>query len=453
MTPPNILLITNDQHRYDFFENGAVPALRTPNISRLMEEGTTLTNSFSSCPLCVPTRFTWLYGLRASQGNGAWGDFDGRWPVHLRSMAHLLQHAGYHTALVGKLHSHSGLPCIDLLDIEDESRGRGFDDVTEMGGKSLVKWFDCHYTRHLEERGLLDQYRERLERLGTGHTEPLPFDAEDSMDGVIGRHARAWLQRYEEDQPFFLHASFCNPHFPYDPVPEYAGRYRPEEMPPPVGVDDPERIRAHQVARARYCGLIEQCDEEVGRLLQVLDRRGMTENTVVVFGSDHGDMMGYRDRRGKHEPYDASARTPVVVRYPGTVPAGATLRAPAESIDLPCAILEAAGYDDVPGDLLPTSPGRSWWPYVCGEADQHREWAYSEMGPWKMVCDGRWKFVHRSEGDDELYDRANDPDEMNNLAEEPGQGERVRRMQSRIIESMSENIAPPSQDLAGKEPA
>jgi arylsulfatase A-like enzyme len=235
MTSPNILLITNDQHRFDFFEGGAVPTLRTPNLSRLMDEGTTLTNSYSSCPLCVPTRFTWLYGLRASQGNGAWGDFDGRWPVHLRSTAHLLQHAGYHTALIGKLHSHSGLPRLDLLDIEEESRGRGFDEVTEMGGKSLVKWFDCHYTRHLEERGLLQQYRERLETLGTGHIEPLPFDAEDSMDGVIGRHARDWLQAYDGDNPFFLHASFCNPHFPYDPVPEYAGRYQPEDMPPPVG--------------------------------------------------------------------------------------------------------------------------------------------------------------------------------------------------------------------------
>ncbi|MFP4027341.1 MAG: sulfatase [Candidatus Brocadiia bacterium] len=452
MAPPNILLITNDQHRFDFYEGGVIPGLRTPNISRLRAEGTTLSNYFSSCPLCVPTRFTWLYGLRASQGNGAWGDFDGRWPVHLRSMAHVLQHSGYHTALIGKLHSHSGLPSIDLADIKEESLGRGFDEITEMAGKSLVQYFDCNYTRYLADKGLLKEYLSRLEERGAGHCEPLPFDEEDSMDAVIGRRVRRWLSEYDLENPFFLHASFCNPHFPYDPVPEYAERYKPEDMPPPVGVDDPEKIQAHKLARARYCGLIEQDDEEIGRLLQVLDDRGITEETVVIFGADHGDMMGYRDRRGKHEPYDPSARTPVVVRFPGVVPAGHVLTGPAESIDIPCSILEATGLDNVPGDLLPTSPGRSWWDYVRGECDDHRRWAYSEMGPWKMVCDEEWKYIHRSQEKNELYHRAEDPHELNNLIDSPEYRDRVSRMQGWIIESMSENIAPPSQDLAGVNP-
>ena len=452
MTSPNILLITNDQHRFDFYEGGAIPGLSTPNFSRLTAEGTTLTNSYSSCPLCVPTRFTWLYGVRASQGNGAWGDFDGRWPVNLRSMAHLLQCRGYHTGLIGKLHSHCGLPSLDLVDIEEESRNRGFDEVTEMAGKSLVNYFDCNYTRYLEERGLLAEYRQRLEDLGTGHCEPLPFDDEDSIDAVIGRRIRNWLRDYDRDEPFFLHASFCNPHFPYDPTPKYADRHRPEDMPAPVGVDDPDRIEAHKKARARYCGLIEQDDEEIGEVLQILDERGWTENTLVIYSTDHGDMMGYRDLRGKQQPYDTSARTPVIIRYPGTVPAGQTLAAPAESIDLPCAVLEAAGFADVPGDLLPTSPGRSWWSYVRGKRDQHRQWAYSEMGTWKMVCDEKWKYVHRSDGENELYNRAEDPHEMNSLVDHPEHQGRVREMQGWIIESMSDNIAPPVQDLSGKCP-
>ncbi|MFW6133010.1 MAG: sulfatase [Planctomycetota bacterium] len=449
---PNILLITDDQHRFDFFQGGAVPSLRTPNLARLADEGTTLTNAYSSCPLCVPTRFTWLYGLRASQATGAWGPFDDRWPTHLRSMAHLLQHAGYHTAIIGKLHSHNGLPRLDLAGVADETRARGFDDVTEMSGKSLVKWFDCAYTRHLAQRGLLDAYRRRLEELGQSHTEPLPFDREDSMDGVIGRHLRAWLEGYADERPFFLHASFCGPHFPYDPVRPYADRYRPEDMPAPAGVDDPEDARRYRTVRARYCALIEQCDDEIGDLLDVLERRGLAEDTVVIFGTDHGDMMGARGRLGKHQPYDASARTPVLVRYPGRVPGGVRLDAPAESIDLPCAILEAAGVAGAPYELLPGSPGRSWWGYVAGRVDDHRSWAYSEMGDWKMVCDRDWKFIHRRDGDDELYDRRNDPQELDDLAGDPDRQEHVRRMQRRVIESLSENIAPPTRDLAGTPP-
>ncbi|MFW5923482.1 MAG: sulfatase [Planctomycetota bacterium] len=449
MKKPNILLITNDQHRFDFFGGDAIPELRTPNLGRLMSEGTTLTRSYSSCPLCVPTRFTWLYGLRASQACGAWGEFDHRWPVHLRSMAHLLQDAGYHTGQVGKLHSHNGLPDIDLRDIEKETQSRGFDDVMEMCGKSLVKYMDCNYTHHLREKGLLGEYRERLEEFGTGHCQPLPFDAEDSMDGVIGRHARRWLEEYEDTRPFFFHASFCNPHFPYDPVEKYAERYRPEDMPAPEGVDDPERVEQHRVARARYCGLIEQCDEEIGMLLEVLERRGMMEETVIIFGSDHGDMMGYRDRRGKHEPWDPSARTPVIVRYPKKVPAGRRLDAPAESIDLPCSILKAAGIEGSPRELLPASPGKSWWEYVTGEKKSHRRWAYSEMGPWKMVCDGQWKYIHRSDGPEEMYHLAEDPAEMHNVAHDPAHADRMREMQCWVIESMSENIAPPVDKLAG----
>lgn len=452
MQRPNILFITNDQHRYDFYEGGPIPGLQTPNISRLRAEGTTLTNSFSSCPLCVPTRFTWLYGVRASQGNGAWGDHDGRWPIHLRSMTHLLQYAGYHTALIGKLHSHCGLPDLDLADIQDESLARGFDEITEMAGKSLVKYFDCNYTRHLDNKGLLQQYLQRLKDYGTRHCEPLPLDEEDSMDAVVGRHAAKWLSEYEGDEPFFLHASFCNPHFPYDPVAKYANRHRPQDMPPPSGVDDPERIQSHKKARARYCGLIEQDDDEIGKLLQILDKRDLSDNTVVILTTDHGDMMGYRDKRGKQEPYDPSARTPVTIRYPGTVPAGLTLDDPAESIDIPCSILEAAGLHDLPDDLLPTSPGKSWWNYVQSNQDHHRSWAYSEMGPWKMVCDRNWKYIHRSNAQNELYNRNEDPDELHNLIDQPEHRSRIREMQSWLIESMSHNIAPPSEDLSKHNP-
>mgnify|MGYP006275069339 CR=1 FL=1 len=446
---PNILLITDDQHRFDFFEGGEVPGLRAPNLERLRREGTTLSNGYSSCPLCVPTRFTWLYGLRASQACGAWGEFDSRWPPHLRSMAHVLQGSGYATALVGKLHSHNGLPRLDLVELQDETRARGFDHVVEMSGKSLVNWFDCTYTHHLAERGLLETYRRRLDELGANNTDPLPFEPEDSMDGVIGHHARAWLETCGTDQPFFLHASFCGPHFPYDPVPHYAERYRPEDMPPPAGVDDAEKQRHYQLVRARYCALIEQVDEEIGRLLDILDQRGLADNTLVVFASDHGDMMGARQRLGKSEPYDGSARTPVTVRWPGCVPRGRVLDGPVESIDLPASLLAAAGVDEQPRDLLPASPARSWWEYVCAGSAPSREWAYSEMGTWKMACDRDWKYIHRSDAPDELYDRHADPHEQRNLAAAPAQAPRVQAMQRMIIESMSETVAPP---VANREP-
>lgn len=454
MSQPNILLITNDQHRYDFYEGGAVPSLRAPNLARLRRESTELTHAFTSCPLCTPARFTWLYGLRASQANGPWGEVDYDWPTHLNSSAHALQNAGYHTALIGKLHSHRVLEPLNLIDHEPEARARGFHDVIEMCGKSLAEWFDCNWTEHLRNKGLLERYRELLKEPGGPHRcGPAPFEPEDAMDAVIGDHAERWLSRYAGDKPFFLHASFCNPHFPYDPPQPYFDRYKPEDMPEPVGCDDPQQIRNYQKLRAAYCGLIEHCDAQIGRLLDVLDQRGLAQDTLVIFTTDHGDMMGQRDMKGKHQPYDASARTPVFVRWPGRVAAGRVLTSPAESLDLPCTLLEAAGWTDEPRTILPGSPGKSYLGYVTGQTDHHREWAYSEMGPWKMCCDERWKFVHREGGEDELFDRENDPHEQHNLADDPAQADRVSKMRRRIIASMSEVVAPPTRNLAGKLPA
>ncbi len=225
---------------------------------------------------------------------------------------------------------------------------------------------------------------------------------------------------------------------------DYADRYAPEDMPPPVGIDTPGKVQYYQTVRARYCGLIEHCDHEIGRLLDVLEQRAMRKSTIVIFSTDHGDMMGYRDCLGKHLPYDPSARTPVVVRYPGHVPASRSLPAPAESIDLPCSILEAAGLGRHPQGHLPVSPGRSWWQYATGRVNHHRDYAYSEMGAWKMVVNKEWKFVHRTDGRDELYHRTDDPYELNNLARDPQHQARVQQLQRHIIESLSQNIAPPA---------
>lgn len=444
MSRPNILLITDDQHRYDFFEGGAVPGLQAPALARLAQEGTTLTNAFSSCPLCVPTRFTWWYGLRASQGNGAWGDTDEEWPANLRSMPQVLRENGYCTAVIGKIHSHSGLHELDLTAHRDGIVARGFDHVLETAGKTMAQWHDCDYTKFLAERGHLDAYRRRLRELGGHHAEPLPFPEEEAMDAFIGRHACEWLRTYDKDKPFFLHASYCDPHFPFNPPKSYADRYRPEDMPIPAGMDDPEAIRRHQLVCARYCALIEHCDHQIGRLLSVLDDRGWAKDTVVIFSTDHGDMMGDRGCYGKSRPYDTSARTPVIVRYPRAVPAGSALHDPAESIDLPCAILDAAGFAGEPQEHLPASPGRSWWRYVTQQSDHHRRYAYSEMGTWKMVADREWKFIHRDGDEDELYDRVADPGEQQNLAAAVEHQERIIRMQKWMIDSLGQNIAPPS---------
>lgn len=456
----NILLITDDQHRWDFFGGGAIPDLRTPNLDRLRSEGTTLTNAYSNCPICMPTRFTWLHGLYASQAAGSLLRNASDWPTHLPTMAQALQQAGYHTALIGKLHSLGGLYHRDVVAAAGETRRRGFNAVFEVCGKSLAYWYDCQWTHYLEGKGLLERYRadvaSRTEMIGGGERCEASFlDPEDHMDGFIGRTACNWLEAYTGRQPFFLHASLCGPHFPLDPSAPYLAHYRPEDMPPPEGVEDPVRIRHWQELRAAYCGLIEQVDDQVGRLLSMLEKRGWLDETLVVFTTDHGDMMGHRDRGHKGPPYDTSCRTPVTLRLPGTVPAGTVLPGPVEAVDLPCSLLAAAGLaEDAWKTALPFTPGRSYWEYACGHAGAPRDWAYAEFGlgdqAWRMCVDADWKYVYRANGQHELYHRTADPWEEQNLFQHEEQRQRRSEMQEHLLHSMSSIVAPDTDEGRGR---
>ena len=447
----NILLITDDQHRWDFFEGGVAPTLRTPALSRLAAEGTTLSHAFSNCPICMPTRFTWLYGLYASQARERLLANAHDWPTHFPSLAHALQQRGYDTSLIGKLHSHAGLFRRDLVADVHETQERGFNAALEVSGKSLAWWYDCLYTRHLARKGLLETYREdvasRCEQLGGRERyAPSPLPCEDHMDSFIGARAREALGRLPDDRPFFMHVSFCGPHFPLDPPEPYFSRYRPEDMPPPEGVEDGEEMRRWQERRALYCGLIELVDHEIGRLLQRLDEKSLANNTLVIFTTDHGDMMGHRGFGGKGRPFDTATRTPAIVRLPGVIAGGKTLDGLVEAADLPCTILEAAGCgdDDAIGALLPNTPGRSWWEYARGETDTHRQWVFSECntGAWRMCRDRDWKYVFTTDGEDLLFDLRSDPWEFHNLIDDPALAERVSRMRAMLLESMSRCAAP-----------
>mgnify|MGYP006282645191 CR=1 FL=1 len=453
--PPNIILITTDQQRWDFYDNRTVRSLRTPNLQRLMREGATLTNATSNCPICIPTRFTWCHGLYASQGAARLLRNCHDWPHDLPGMPQALQGAGYQTAIIGKLHAHEGLWHRDLCDTEyvQSTRDRGFDHVFEVCGKSLAFWFDCNWTRHLERRGLLDDYRRDLAvRSGQisgedarGDYGPGILSTEESMDGFIGRNVCEWLGERRPGAPFFLHASFCGPHGPLDPPEEFAERYDPAEMPPPEGVDDAEEIRRWKRLRALYCAQVELIDVQIGRLLQTLEDQGLLEDTAIVFGTDHGDMLGHLGKSGKGPAYDTSCRTPYVVWWPGRVPAGQTLTGPVEAVDLPATIMDIAGLGSDPAAHIPYSPGRSFLPYAAGESGPPREWAYAEWGggedAWRMCREPDWKYVVSPSGD-QLFNLAEDPWETVNRVDDPALRERISRMRRRVIESMLQTVTP-----------
>jgi choline-sulfatase len=448
MSKPNILFITTDQQRWDFYDNQYVRSLRTRNISRLKQEGTALPNSVANCPICIPARFTWTHGIYASQGAADLLSNCHDWPTGLDSMPRALQQAGYYTALVGKLHSHEGLYHRDVSSeaSQAETLSRGFDHAWEVCGKSLAYWFDGNWTHYLARKGLIDRYRKDLEQRldASGGYEPFRpgfLDPEDTMDGYIGRQASQWIRQYKQHKPWFLHASFCGPHFPIDPPKCYFDRYDPDDMPPPEGVTDPGRIKHWQQGRAAYCAAIELIDDQVGNLLTALSESGFADNTLILFTTDHGDMIGHHDQKGKGPPYDTSIRTPCVAWWPGQIPANQQRRSPVEAVDVPATIMDAAGLGPDPTKHIDSSPGRSFLGYLTGADDSHRDWAYSEQRQWRLVREQDWKYVASPKGD-QLFDLRDDPWEMNNRIDDPAMRDRVRKMQRQLIESMFACVRP-----------
>ncbi len=442
----NILFLTIDQHRWDFVEGGGVPGLRTPTMARLRAEGTTFPNALSNCPVCMPTRFTWMHGLYASQASAGLLENAADWPTGLPTLPGVLRGAGYRTALVGKLHRHAGLARRDLVADVAGTRALGFGDVMEVGGKSLALWYDCNWTRHLRERGGWGDYVRdvvaRGDEFGQSRSGPASvLREEDSMDAFVAGRACAWLENYAEERPFYLHASLCGPHFPVDPPERFAARYEAEAMPPPEGVDDPEKVRAWRRRRAGYAALVEHVDFELGRILDALERSGRAGETLVVFGSDHGEMIGHRDRANKGTPYETSVRTPVTFRLPGRIPAGRVVEDLLEAVDLPLTMAEAAGIAE-PGGRFRNTPGRSAWARVTGTATEPvRTHGYSEAGvgerAWRSCRDGRYKLVVRGDGADELYDLEGDPWELANRIDDPALAEVRGGLRAELLRTMA----------------
>jgi choline-sulfatase len=329
----------------------------------------------------------------------------------------------------------------------------GFHDVYEILGRTAARYSSDPHTRYLDERGLLQRLREdhsyRTQQ-PVYYATPSVLPEEDFLDTHIGRKSVEWIQHYDRSQPFFLWTSWAGPHDPWDAPGKYGSMYDPADMPASI-VDDlsakpdiqqkkAERQRMQTCteqdirrARAQYCGLVTLIDDQIGQILAALEERGLLNSTVVVYTSDHGEMMGDHGLFQKEQFYEPSVRVPLVVRFPPEFGQGIKSDALVELIDLMPTFLATAG-SDIPEACL----GRSLLPILKGVSHEHRDVVFSELGPIKMVRTSRYKYTYTAKrGGLELYDLHTDPQELTNLvncAQYAGvQGEMERRILDWLI--------------------
>lgn len=414
-TAPNIVLVVADD--LAAWATGAAgrSGIATPTLDALAAGGLRMVNAAAVAPVCSPSRASLLTGRLPSQ-HGV-HDFlreeAGRerdWLAGETLLPELLRQAGYRTALIGKWH----------LDASRTEPARGFD-----------RWLSYDVTR----AGWRNQYQHRgavhLSDDGTAITVT-GFQTSHLVDAAI-----EWVGRQGDDRPFFLVLAPTDTHVPYEGQPErWVSRYRDGKLldlvRTPPGLLPPASDAARASADlpellAEYLAAVSHQDAEIGRLIDALDARGLLHTTLIVYTSDQGLMLGQKGLIGKGNAtlpqnlFEESIRVPMVLRWTGRIPAGATLAIPFDHLDLFQSLLDAAGARIAPETATGiNSPGSSLLPYLADPATGWRRWRFAEYGTVRAIADQRFKLITRSPPlppgyGDELYDLLEDPGETRNL--------------------------------------
>ncbi|WP_409344263.1 arylsulfatase [Paenibacillus sp. MBLB4367] len=448
MKRPNVILLMTDQQRADAMGCYGNPAVETPNLDWLASQGTVFRHAYSPSPSCTPTRACLLTG-QDPWNTGILGMGAGQGPMGVgfsHTLPGELTKAGYQAVGVGKMHF-----------FPQRSRN-GFEEtiIDESGREEDPNFVSDYRQWFLEQR--TGPYDIVDHGIGWNSWMARPYHAPEHLHPTnwTVNEALRFLKRRDPSQPFFLKVSFARPHSPYDALPYYFDMYMKKELPEPyVGDwaamhDKPEEafrpdtwrgVRSKEEihrARAGYYGSITHIDHQIGRLFEYLMRKGLFGNTIFVFLSDHGDMLGDHNLWRKTYAYEGSARIPLIVKLPSSygVAAAKTVDHPVTVQDVMPTILDLLGLD-VPAQV----DGISMKGLIGGEADNGRDYVhgehstcYSEEQEMQYLTDGKMKYIWFPRfGTEQLFDLRGDLSETCDLSGDPAYEQELLHWRGRLV--------------------
>ena len=440
---PNVLLIMSDDLNNDMIVFGH-PLVKTPSLERLAARGMRFERAYNQFPLCSPSRVSMLTGLRPDTTRiyDLVTDFRKTTMPDVQTLPQMFRRNGYVAARVGKIYHYGNPGQIGTSGLDDPA---SWDAVVNPRG--IDKDEEPVLTNLTPKRGLGSAL--------AFYASPAPD--EQHTDGKVATETIALLEQHK-DRPFFIAAGFYRPHCPYIAPKKYFDlyplekitlpKYTPEQLasvPQPALWTRPPNwdVPEHDLRRAiqAYYASISFVDAQVGRLLDALDRLGLADNTIVVFVSDHGYHLGELGQWMKMSLFERSARTPLLVAAPRTK-RGASTRT-VELVDVYPTLAELAGLAPPPGlqgrSLVPLlkNPRARWdrpaFTQVTRGGAEDRFMGYS-------VRTEKWRYTEWDDGKRgrQLYDEADDPAELKNLAEDPKHAKVIAEMQ-RLLRSMRGN--------------
>ena len=411
---PNIVLLMADQFRFDGFAASGSKHMRTPHLDRLAREGCIFSTAHSPTPVSMAARHSLITGL-TSQYHGQTGNIEQ--PIkdyRLPTLPRVLRQLGYATGAVGKMHfyprrEHHGFDEMHLMEeLPDYREEDAYLRFLQQHGKGEVR--HIHGVRpllyHCPQRALVP---EELHGSSFVATRAIEFIREN------------------RSRPFFLFASWIHPHPPFNIPETFRNHYRDVDVPKPIPrtrhfpfVESPspwcgdnDSWEVLRRIRESYYSAISLVDKNVGRVLDYLDSASLAQNTLVIFTSDHGEMLADRGFYQKALPYDSAARIPLIVRCPGRIAPGTKRGCYADLLDIFPTMLDLTGHTGKI-QLL----GNSLFDLYSGARNKQYQFCDWSNGRarWVMVRDQRYKYVYwYNGGTEELYDMQNDPRELRDL--------------------------------------
>ena len=446
---PNFLFFFPDQHRGDWMPYSKdifkimgmeeLP-LRMSNLKKMMEKGITFTNAISSSPLCAPARACLASGLRYHRCRVK-GNYE-NYPIDQKTYYSVLRENGYSVGSVGKLDLHKPnlswglngwIPDLEKMGfthvIDNEGKWDAMQSVimerNNEGRKRRVKSTNFKpkgpYLKFLAENDLLivhiNDFNKRFGKKNL-NSDPTPLPEHAYCDNWLTNNAINMLREFPKDKPWHLVVNFTGPHDPWDVTERMKKAWENVPFPSPNKGDE-KKVEEEIEVRQNYAAMLENIDRNIGRILDEVEKGGELDNTIIIYSSDHGEMLGDFESYGKTRPYRGSVKIPLIIAGLN-IKKGIYSDTLVELQDLTSTIIDYAG-----AQMPKARDSLSLRHILEGKDEVHRRYQISALDlskvgvkEWKMISDGQFKLVIENGEIYRLYNKKNDPWENNDISEE-----------------------------------
>ncbi len=422
--PCNVLFLMTDEHHPRILGCCGDPLVQTPTLDSLAAKGVRFTAAYCQNPICVPSRVSLVSGRMPCHLN-TFGNTANQKYENITTLADAFVEAGYQAVWLGK--THWGNP--RFLDFESQSKKKrsGNPEQASIGR------------------------RPQDSRVSS-------WPMEENAEHFTADEALAFLDQ-NQDKKFFLGVSFSKPHFPFTIQQKYYDLYQGKVGPPPaaerliaelpaVSIQEREKYEhaaatREEILRARalYYGMVTYVDEEFGRILKKLDDLGIRDKTIIVYTSDHGEMLGERGIWYKNSFYDGAACIPLIWSFPQALPQGKVVGTPAMNMDVFPTLCDLCNLPQPEGlegsSLLPVMQGADSGKDRFALAENYRN-GFSG----RMIRTAKWKYFFYTNGEEYLYDMENDPKEEDNLITNPAYRKTANELRQKALMGWIDKPAP-----------